>query len=100
MSSSGFDAGRLSEGAAYPRGATFTNGGINFAIFSAHATKVELCLFDESGANEIARLTLPEYTDEVWHGFVAGLGPGTRYGYRVHGPTRPSRGTGSIRTSC
>jgi isoamylase len=90
--SEAFDLGRLEEGTPHPRGATFTGEGVNFAIFSAHATKVEVCLFDESGANEIARITLPEYTDEVWHGFVRGLGPGTRYGYRVHGPYEPAKG--------
>ena len=74
------DLSRLEEGAAHPRGATFTGDGVNFAIFSAHATKIEVCLFDMSGdanaANEIARIALPEYTDEVWHGFIRGLEPG------------------------
>ena len=82
----------MAEGSAHPRGATFTDGGVNFALFSAHATKVEVCIFDESGQNETARITLPEFTDEVWHGFVPGLGPGTRYGYRVHGPYAPDAG--------
>ena len=80
------------EGQPYPRGATFTGEGVNFALFSAHATKVEVCLYDESGQQEIARHTLPEYTDEVWHGYVPGLQPGTRYGYRVHGPYEPQNG--------
>ena len=88
----GFDIGRLEEGSAHPRGASFTGEGVNFAIFSAHATKVELCLFDEAGVHEIARIALPEYTDEVWHGFVRGLGLGARYGYRVHGPYLPGLG--------
>ena len=83
---------RLEEGAPHPRGATHTGHGVNFAIFSAHATRVDVCLFDASGRDEIARITLPEYTDEVWHGFVRGLEPGTRYGYRVHGPYEPARG--------
>jgi len=83
---------RLSEGHPHPRGATVTPDGVNFALFSAHATKVELCLFDDSGEHEIARIALPEYTDEVWHGHIAGLGPGTRYGYRVHGPYEPEQG--------
>ncbi len=87
-----FGLTRLEEGAAHPRGATFTGQGVNFAIFSAHATKVELCLFDESGASELARIVLPEYTDEVWHGFIRGLQPGQRYGYRVHGPYQPELG--------
>ena len=87
-----FDSARLEEGAAHPRGATFTGEGVNFAIFSAHATQVEVCLFDQAGATEVARITLPEYTDEVWHGFIRGLQPGTRYGYRVHGPYQPELG--------
>ena len=82
----------LEEGQAHPRGATYTGSGVNFAIFSAHATKVEVCIFDEAGTTETARITLPEYTDEVWHGFIPGLGPGTRYGYRVHGPYEPKQG--------
>ena len=90
------DPSQLEEGAAHPRGATFTGEGVNFAIFSAHATKIEVCLFDTqgdaNGANEIARIALPEYTDEVWHGFIRGLQPGQRYGYRVHGPYEPSLG--------
>ena len=74
------------------RGATWTGEGVNFALFSAHAERVELCLFDESGETEIARLTLPEFTNEIWHGFVPGLQPGTLYGYRVHGPYDPGNG--------
>jgi len=73
-------------------GANPTNGGINFTLFSAHATKVELCLFDASGQHEIQRLVLPEYTDEVWHGFVEDLPIGTLYGYRVYGPFDPHMG--------
>jgi isoamylase len=87
-----FDISRLAEGSAHPRGATFTGDGVNFAIFSAHATAVDLCIYDDSGENEVARIRLPEYTDEVWHGFIRGLGPGTRYGYRVHGPYEPEKG--------
>ena len=90
--STAFDLGRLEEGAAHPRGATYTGEGVNFALFSAHATQVEVCLFDESGKNELARIVLPEYTDEVWHGYIRGLEPGTRYGYRVHGPYQPELG--------
>ena len=82
----------MQEGVPHPRGATYTGEGVNFAIFSAHATKVEVCIYDESGQNETARIALPEYTDEVWHGFIPGLGPGTRYGYRVHGPYDPEAG--------
>ncbi len=80
------------EGEPFPRGATFTGQGVNFALFSAHATRVEVCIYDESGEHEIDRWVLPEFTDEVWHGFVPGLQPGARYGYRVHGPYAPLDG--------
>ncbi|MFN3885391.1 MAG: glycogen debranching protein GlgX [Aquabacterium sp.] len=87
-----YEMGQLSEGSPFPRGATYDGHGVNFALFSAHATKVELCLFDEAGETEWARVTLPEYTDEIWHGYLPGLGPGTRYAYRVHGPYEPDAG--------
>ncbi len=64
----------------------------NFALFSAHAERVELCLFDEESGAEIERITLPEYTDEIWHGYLPGVRPGTLYGYRVHGPYDPENG--------
>jgi isoamylase len=83
---------RISEGLPVPLGATWDGSAVNFALFSAHATKVELCLFDEAGDKEIERIALPEYTDEVWHVRVAGLKPGTVYGYRVHGPYEPENG--------
>jgi glycogen operon protein len=73
-------------------GATWDGEGTNFALFSANAEGVELCIFDSSGTIEIARLALPEYTNEVWHGYVPGLKPGTLYGYRVHGPYDPENG--------
>ncbi|MFC7739098.1 glycogen debranching protein GlgX [Roseomonas sp. GCM10028921] len=83
---------RISEGRPFPLGATWDGLGVNFAIFSAHATKVELCLFDATGENEIERITLPEYTDEVWHVYLPDARPGTVYGYRVHGPYDPANG--------
>ncbi len=83
---------RLSEGLPYPLGATWDGLGVNFALFSAHATKVELCLFDQAGEREIERIVLPEYTDEVWHGYLPDARPGTIYGYRVHGPYEPEAG--------
>ena len=83
---------QITSGSPVPRGATCTDGGVNFALFSAHATRVEVCIYDEPGEKEIARFELPEYTDEVWHGFVPGLSAGTRYGYRVHGPYEPLNG--------
>lgn len=73
-------------------GANFDGKGVNLALFSAHAERVELCLFDPCGKTEIARLELPEYTHEIWHGYVPGLQPGALYGYRVYGPYDPENG--------
>lgn len=72
-------------------GANWDGEGTNFAIFSAHAERIELCLFDKRGS-ETERLTLPEYTNEIWHGYVPDVGPGQRYGYRVHGAYDPAHG--------
>jgi glycogen operon protein len=83
---------RLSEGHPFPLGATWDGLGVNFALFSANATKVELCLFDDAGEKEIERIELPEYTDEIWHGYVHDARPGTIYAYRVHGPYAPELG--------
>ncbi len=83
---------RVTEGRPHPRGATWTGRGVNFSLFSANATKVELCLFDDQGETEIERIELPEYTDEIWHGFLPDARPGTVYGYRVHGPYAPEEG--------
>ena len=83
---------RLREGLPFPCGATWTGLGVNFALFSANAAKVELCIFDERGEHEIERVELPEFTDEIWHGFLPDARPGTIYGYRVHGPYEPAHG--------
>jgi isoamylase len=83
---------RIREGRPFPLGATWDGLGVNFALFSANATKVELCLFDPTGEQEIERIELPEYTDEVWHGYLPDARPGTTYGYRVHGPYEPTEG--------
>ncbi|MGY3608702.1 MULTISPECIES: glycogen debranching protein GlgX [unclassified Bradyrhizobium] len=80
------------EGRPFPLGATWDGLGVNFALFSAHATKVELCLFDDAGQTEVERIELPEYTDEVWHGYLPTARPGLVYGYRVHGPYEPDAG--------
>ncbi|MEA2446709.1 MAG: isoamylase, partial [Actinomycetota bacterium] len=77
-------------GDPYPLGATWDGAGTNFAVFSENASEVELCLFDEGGAEE--RLPLTEVTAHVWHGYVEGVGPEQRYGFRVHGPTAPEQG--------
>ncbi len=79
-------------GSPHPLGATWDGEGVNFAIFTQHGRKVELCLFDEGGKREIHRVALRERTDFVWHGFVPGLKPGQVYGYRVHGPYEPENG--------
>jgi len=77
---------RVREGQPNPGGANWTGLGVNFALFSANATKVELCLFDDEGVTELERIELPEYTNQVFHGFLPDARPGTIYGYRVHGP--------------
>lgn len=82
---------RIWPGSPYPLGATWDGQGVNFALFSAHAEKVELCLFDQRG-RETERIALPEYTDEVWHGYLPDARPGQLYGYRVHGPYDPMNG--------
>jgi isoamylase len=84
--------GRIREGLPNPLGATWDGLGVNFALFSAHATKVELCLFDQSGETELERVELPEYTDEVFHGYLPEARPGTVYAYRVYGPYAPEMG--------
>jgi isoamylase len=83
---------RIREGAPFPGGATWDGKGTNFALFSAHATKVEICLFDDKGERELDRIELPEYTDQIWHGYLADVRPGAIYGYRVHGPYQPEQG--------
>jgi isoamylase len=83
---------RVREGVPYPLGATWDGLGVNFALFSSNATKVELCLFDLDAARELERIELPEYTDEVWHGYLPEARPGTTYAYRVHGPYEPAAG--------
>ena len=79
-------------GAPYPRGATWDGEGVNFALFSEHAEKVELCLFDPSGQHEVQRIVLREQTDLIWHCYLPEARPGLLYGYRVHGPYDPARG--------
>ena len=73
-------------------GAEFLGEGTNFALFSDHATRVELCLFDESGQHELHRLDLPEMEGGIWFGYLPGIMPGQVYGYRVHGPYQPEQG--------
>ncbi len=83
---------RVWPGHPNPPGAVWNGKGVNFSLFSRHAERVELCLFDIRGEREIARIALPEYTDEVWHGYLPDIRPGQLYGYRVYGPYDPGRG--------
>ena len=83
---------QLDRGMPYPLGATWDGLGTNFTVFSAHAERIELCLFDLGGRREIARFDLPEYTDEVWHGYLPNARAGLLYGYRAHGPYSPQDG--------
>src|SRR6185437_10700778 len=84
---------RIWRGSPYPLGATWDGAGVNFAIFSEHASKVELCLFNSiEDAHESQRIVLSERTDMVWHGYLPDVEPGQLYGYRVHGPYDPPQG--------
>ncbi|HSS26777.1 MAG TPA: glycogen debranching protein GlgX, partial [Usitatibacter sp.] len=82
----------LWNGKPYPLGATWDGQGVNFALFSRNADKVELCLYDETGKRETARIPLRERTDFVWHGYLPQARPGQLYGYRVYGPYKPEEG--------
>src|SRR5690348_5811827 len=77
-------------GHPYPLGATYDGAGTNFALFSEVADAVELCLIDDAGAE--TRIELNEVDGFVWHGYLPSVGPGQRYGYRVHGPFEPQQG--------
>jgi isoamylase len=79
-------------GRPYPRGATWDGEGVNFAVYSEHADKVELCMFEPSGRHELQRVQLRECTDHIWHGYLPQARPGMVYGYRVHGPYAPEQG--------
>ena len=79
-------------GKAYPLGATYDGKGVNFALFSAHAEKVELCLFDASGSQELERYAITENDNSIWHIYLSDVEPGQVYGYRVYGPYKPQEG--------
>jgi glycogen operon protein len=83
---------RISEGTHVRLGSNWDGRGTNFALFSAHAEKVELCLFDNQGRREIERIALPEHNESVWHGYLSDVSPGQLYGYRVYGPYEPQHG--------
>ena len=78
--------GKLWKGHYYPLGATWAGEGVNFALFSEHATGVELCFFDAPDAAEVTRLRLTEKSDHVWHAGLPEGRPGLRDGYRLEGP--------------
>jgi len=82
----------IDDGTPTPLGATWDGRGVNFALFSRHATAVDLCLFEPTGQREVRRIRLPFLTEHVWHGYMLGLYPGQLYGYRVHGPYEPNQG--------
>ncbi len=84
---------RVYPGQPYPLGATWDGLGVNFSLFSEHATQVELCLFESKySIKEYARILMPEYSDHVWHCYSPDIKPGQIYGYRVYGPYEPERG--------
>ena len=84
---------RIWPGRPYPLGATWDGRGVNFALYSENATKVELCLFDSADdKKEAERIVLAEHTDMVWHVYLPDVRPGQLYGYRVHGPYEPEKG--------
>ncbi len=83
---------RLEPGSPYPLGASWDGEGVNFAVFSANAEKIELCLFDPAGRRQVGCYPLPEWTDEVWHGYLPNGFPGMLYGYRAYGPYAPEQG--------
>ena len=82
---------RVLPGRPWPLGATHDGAGVNFAVWSRHATRMTLCLFDEDGT-EYLLIDLPEREGHIWHGYIPGLRPGQHYGYRAHGPYRPDEG--------
>jgi isoamylase len=83
---------RVREGSPHAHGAIWDGKGTNFTLFSANATKVEVCLFDSDGTRELERIELPEYTDQIWHGYIPEVHPASVYGFRVHGPYAPEAG--------
>ena len=82
----------VTAGAPEPLGVTVLPGGVNVAVVSQNASRIDVCLFDRSGSLELAQLSLPGRTGDVWHGFIAGIGEGVRYGLRADGPYRPEMG--------
>ena len=85
-------AAAIRTGRPWPLGAHWDGQGVNVAVFSAHAQRIELCLFDADGTRELQREALPGHSHDIWHGYLPDAGPGLVYGLRAHGPWRPERG--------
>ena len=83
---------KASSGLPWPLGATLSGEGVNFAVFSAHATAIDLCLYSADGRRELARLPLSDRSSDIWHIHVAGIGAGQLYSFRAQGPYRPAEG--------
>ncbi len=83
---------KIQPGTPYPLGSHYDGKGVNFALFSAHATKVELCLFNQNGTEEVSRIAITVNDNNIWHIYVGGIAPGQIYGYRVYGPYKPEDG--------
>jgi len=83
---------KLEKGRPFPLGANWDGLGVNFAVFSANADAIDLCLFDATGRREVARLPLPQCDDDIWHGYLPHGAPGLVYGFRAHGPYEPRHG--------
>ena len=83
---------KLSQGKPYPLGATFDGKGVNFSLFSANAKKVILCLFDQSGTEELQQIEISQNDHNIWHVYIEGIKTGQVYGYRVDGEYKPLEG--------
>jgi isoamylase len=83
---------KVEEGLPNLPGATWDGSGTNFALFSANATKVEVCIFVSFDGKETSRIEFPEYADQIFHDFLPDVGPGRFYGFRVHGSYQPNQG--------
>ena len=82
----------LTQGKPWPLGATWDGHGVNFAVVSAHAKALDVCVFDAQGKSELLRSALPGHSHDVWHGHLKGAAPGLIYGFRAHGLWRPQQG--------
>ena len=83
---------KMTDGSPTPLGPTWDGRGVNFAVFSRHATRIEICIFEEERGPEVAGLSLPHYENGVFHGYLEGARPGLMYGLRAYGPYAPKQG--------